>query len=81
MNDVCHEEQAGFRPQRGTIDQIVTLYAVISKYLSKPGDRFYCLFVDFSKAFDHVPHLLLFHRLVNYGMHGIFIIVLQSMYS
>lgn len=44
------EEQAGFRKERGTIDQIFTLQAMIQKYLSKPGRKFYCAFIDFSKA-------------------------------
>ena len=39
------------------VDQhIFTLYSVAQKYLSKRGGRFYCLFVDFSRAFDSIPH-------------------------
>ena len=36
-----------------------TLYALIQKYLSKRKGRFYCTFVDFSRAFDSIPHVVL----------------------
>ena len=80
-NDLLYEEQAGFRSKKSTIDHLFTLYAVVKKYLSKPGGRLYCLFIDFSKAFDRVPHLLLFHRLLLSGTHGSFIAVIRSMYT
>ena len=81
VNEKLFEEQAGFRKNKNTIDHIFTLYAVISKYLCKQGGRFYCIYIDFSKAFDRVPHMLLFHKLVNTGIHGKFLTVLKSMYS
>ena len=34
------------------------------KYLSKKGGRFYCLFVDFSKAFDRIDHRVLINSLI-----------------
>ena len=39
-----------------TIDNIFTLQSLAQKYLSKPGGRFYCLYIDFSKAFDRIRH-------------------------
>ena len=76
-----HESQAGFRTARSTTDHLFTLQAVVQKYLSKKGGRFYTLFVDFSKAFDTVIHKYLWHRLINIGVHGKVLKVLQSMYS
>lgn len=76
------ECQAGFRKGRSTIDQIFVLQSVIQKYLSKPRGRFYCIFVDFSKAFDSVPHAHLWYKLIHdYKLHGKVIQVLRSLYS
>ena len=59
-NGKMFEEQGGFTKGRGTIEQIFILQSLISKYLSKKGGRCYTVFVDFSKAFDTIPHLHMF---------------------
>ena len=41
----------------------------------------YCVFIDFSKAFDRVKHSLLFYRLISYGLHGRVLTTLRSMYN
>ena len=51
-NNKIDQAQSGFRNGLSTIDNLFTLQAMVQKYLSKKGGRFYCLFVDFSKAFD-----------------------------
>ena len=79
-NLMC-EFQAGFTKGKSTIDQIFILQSLISKYLSKKKGRFYCVFVDFSKAFDTVPHLHLFYSMIRSGLHGRVITVLRNMYS
>ena len=43
------EAQSGFIRNYSTADNIYSLQAVIKKYLSKQGGRFYCLYVDFRK--------------------------------
>ena len=50
---IC-EEQAGFRPGRSTIDQILTLQVLINQQLTaKPRNkRLYVGFVDFANAYD-----------------------------
>lgn len=80
-NGQYHEEQAGYREGYSTIDHIFTLYSLAQKYLSKPNGRFYVLFVDFSKAFDRIPHSLLWHRMIKIGVHGQILKVVRSMYS
>ena len=76
-----YKAQAGFRQRRSTVDHIFTLYAFVNKYLCRRGGRFYCLFIDFSKAFDRINHTLLFYELCKNGVHGKFFNILKSMYS
>ena len=53
------EEQAGSRRNNSTIDQIFNLQSLVQKYMCKSKGRCYVLMVDFSKAFDTEPHVLL----------------------
>ena len=53
------EAQTGFRKGYSAIDNLFTLMTMGQKYLSKQGGRFYCLFVDFSKAFYTISHVKL----------------------
>ena len=69
---VIDESQAGFRKQYFTADNIFCLHAVALKYLTKPRGRFYCLFIDFAKAFDSVEHEKLWDALFRKGIGGIF---------
>ena len=78
---VQKEEQAGFRKGYSTIDNIFILQSLVQKYCSKNSGRFYVLYVDFSKAFDTIPHALLFYQLMSKGVHGKVLKVLRSMYS
>ena len=79
--DLQIEEQAGFRKGYSTIDNIFILQSLIQKYCSRSRGRFYTIYVDFSKAFDTVPHALLFYQLLTKGMHGRVLQVLKSMYA
>ncbi len=80
-NEVIDESQAGFRAGYSTIDNMFTLQSMVQKYLSKQGGRFYCLFVDFSKAFDRIRHDKLWESLILKGIGGKYLRALQSMYS
>ena len=80
-NQKLYEEQCGFRKGKSTIDQAFTLQSLIQKYLSKKRGRFYCLFVDFTKAFDSVSHSCLWYKLLVDGAHGRLLHTLRSMYN
>ena len=54
---------------------------MIHKYISKKGGRFYCLYVDFRKAFDTIDHLQLVNCLIRKGVGGNYLKLLVSMYS
>ena len=80
-NDKIDQAQSGFRNGFSTIDNRFTLQSMAQKYLSKKGGRFYCFFVDFSKAFDNINHVHLFNSLIHKGMGGKVLSILISMYS
>ena len=68
---------------KGKVQSIKFLYFNVlcqNTYLKQKG-RFYSVFVDFSKAFDSVPHLHLFYSLVQEGFHGKILCVLRDMYN
>jgi hypothetical protein len=63
-NKKLSESQAGFRKNYRTIDNAFVLHGVITKYLSKKGGKFYCIFVDFSKAFDSINRCKLMNIII-----------------
>ena len=67
--------------QVDTFDNIFVFYAIIQKFLSIRRGKLYCLFIDFSKAFDKVNHSLLLYKLAPMGIRGKMYHILQSMYS
>ena len=75
------ESQAGFRNGYSTSDNIFILQSMVQKYISKPGGRFYVLYVDFKKAFDGLIHQNLFSSINKIGVKGKLFQVLVSMYS
>ena len=75
------EEQAAYRKNYSTIDQIFVLQSLVQKHLIKRKGRFYVIFVDFAKAFDGLPHQHIIFRLMNIGIHGKCLKVLKSMYK
>ena len=50
MYNRVDETQAGFRSGYSTTDNVFSLQSLIQKYISKPGGRFYVLYVDFFKS-------------------------------
>ena len=58
-----------------------TLYATVQKYISKKSGRCYCVYVDFTQAFDTIPHSHLWFKLIEKGVHGKILSLLRQMYS
>ena len=67
---ILSARQAGFRPGRSTLDQILYLSQSILDGFSKPrpGSRTIFATIDFSKAFNSVWHPALFHKLISAGL-------------
>ncbi|KAI5638092.1 reverse transcriptase (RNA-dependent DNA polymerase) domain-containing protein [Phthorimaea operculella] len=68
-NHVLIDEQNGFRKGRG-ID--LAMYDFLYKIYVRMDNRLpvFALFMDMSKAFDHVDHKLLLKKLYTYGIRG-----------
>jgi len=79
-NFVYIEAQAGFRKGMGTVDNIFILHNVINHCLNN-GDKLFCAFVDFKKAFDFVVRDILWFKLMRYGVKGNILKVIRSMYN
>ena len=69
-NSILSHRQAGFRPGRSTLDQILYVSQCILDGFNKPrpGSRTILSTIDFSKAFDSVWHSTLFHKLTSAGL-------------
>ena len=82
-NSILSPRQAGFRPGRSTLDQILFLSQTISDGFNKPrrGSRTILSTIDFFKAFDSVWHLALFHKLISAGLPPCFARWTQSFLS
>ena len=73
------EEQCGFRPGRGTVDQLFTLARVLEGAWEFAQPVHMC-FVDLEKAYDRVPRGILWGVLQEYGVDGPLLRAIQSLY-
>ena len=73
-------EQAGSQKGRGCMEHLVTLRLLIdyAKYKKK---KLYCVFVDFSKAYDRVPRNLIVEKLAALGCGGLMIRAVAATYK
>ncbi len=74
------EEQCGFRPGRGTLDQLYTLSRVLEGSWEFAQPIHMC-FVDLEKAFDCVPRGILWRVLREYGVRGPLLRAVRSLYD
>ncbi|KAK3572937.1 hypothetical protein QTP86_010541 [Hemibagrus guttatus] len=74
------EEQCGFRPSCGTLDQLYTLHRVLEDSWEFAQPVHMC-FVDLEKAFDRVPRGILWEVLWEYGVRGPLLRAVRSLYN
>ena len=69
-NFILSPRQAGFLPERSTLDRILYLSQFTSDWFNKPkpGSRTILSTLDFSKAFDSLWYPTLFHKLISVGL-------------
>ena len=68
-NSILTDCQHGFRRRRSCETQVLTMIDELVKGLEK-GKQFDLAVLDFSKAFDKVPHSRLLSKLDHYGIRG-----------
>ena len=80
-NNLIEDNQAGFKSDYRTTDQIFIIKTIINKYLYKSKKPVFACFVDFTKAFDSVWREALFFKIQSLGIGGNIYNVIKSMYS
>ena len=80
MDENLSEEQGGFRKNRSTIQQILTLRLIAEEMQSKSKNLYHC-FIDFKKAFDSVWHEGLWWSLASMGVSEKIIRAARSLYE
>ena len=78
--ELLSEEQAGFRPKRGTTEQIFNIRLLMEKHVDHHQDLYHN-FIDFKKAFDHVWHKGLWQVMRRYNIDEGLVTVLESLYG
>ena len=78
--NVYIEAQAGFRKGMGTTENIFVLHGLIS-HIINCGNKLFCGFIDFSKAFDYVERNSLWYKLIKLGVRGRMLSIIKSIYA
>ena len=68
-HNILSDPQHGFRKHRSTETQLIGTIHDLAQTLDE-GGQMDCILLDFSKAFDKVPHRRLLHKLKYYGVGG-----------
>ncbi|OMJ13057.1 LINE-1 reverse transcriptase-like protein [Smittium culicis] len=73
------KEKAGFRNFEECVAQATTLYEIAKRRKIKNLQTWIC-FIDYSKAYDRVPHMAMVHKLRSIGIGGKLLNVINGMY-
>ena len=79
-NNLVSKNQIGFKKQCRTSDHLLTLKAIVKKYVTLGKRKIFSCFVDFKKAFDSVWHQGLFYKLENLGIKGNLLDLIKDIY-
>ena len=80
-NNKLSQGQLGFIRGNRTSDAHIILNNLTSRYCHKKSKPFFACFVDLEKAFDKLPRDLLLKKLLNMGINGSFLNVINTMYT
>lgn len=79
-NNLLNQNQAEFRKQHSTIDNIFILH-VLSEYCKSKKSKLFCVFVDFKKSFDSVWRAGLWSKRMKYNIDRKLFNTIRNMYS
>ena len=79
VEKIIAEEQAAFRAEMSTTEQIFNLRIPCEKYLQHQQDL-YQVFIDFKKPFDRVLHTALWATMKKHNMNANFIRVIKHLH-
>ena len=68
-NQILNNAQHGFRKERSTLSNLLQYMDMVSEAVDQ-GNQVDAIYLDFSKAFDKVPHLRLLKKLEAIGVKG-----------
>ncbi|MCG8078128.1 MAG: reverse transcriptase family protein, partial [Candidatus Thiodiazotropha taylori] len=74
---ILTDQQHGFRKRRSTESQLILTLHDLAKGLDE-GEQIDAILLDFSKAFDKVPHERLASKLEHYGIRGNLLLWIKS---
>ena len=80
MDNILRVHQAGFRQDRGCIDQIATLRIIVEQSMEFDSSL-YMNFVDYEKAFDSLDRDTLWKLLRHYGIPEKIITLIRNAYD
>ncbi|XP_011312286.1 uncharacterized protein [Fopius arisanus] len=78
---ILPEVQHGFRRGRSCTDAIFTFLSAVHLQLRLGKREVYAVFIDFRRAFDSIPHNLLWRKLLGLGISSKIVRVLISVHS
>jgi hypothetical protein len=78
-NNILSENQHGFHKHRSCKSQLSITLQELADGLNS-GDQMDCILLDFSKAFDQVPHQRLLNKCSYYGIRGNILLWIATMY-
>ena len=70
QQSIINKNQIGFIKNHRTTDHLLTLKAVVNKYVTTGKNKLFACFIDFRKAFDSVPHKGVFECMEKIGFSG-----------
>ena len=80
QHKILSDQQHGFRKRRSCESQLVLTVQDLATSL-EVGEQIDAILLEFSKAFDKVPHQRLAQKLSNYGIRGTLLNWIQSFLS
>lgn len=63
-----------------TTDDVFVLHGLLNHFVNS-GNRLYCAFVDFTKAFEYVNRAVIWYNIIKIGIRGKILNVIKPMYE